>query len=70
MTAGWGETEVPMEVSSRRLALNVIKRNLSLVWVGTLAGCPYPSGLPFPLTRGHLLGFTRSVLVVASHLSL
>ena len=44
--------------------------SLSLVWVGTLAGCPYPSGFPFPLTRGYPLGFTRSVLVVASHLPL
>ena len=28
MTAGWGETEVPMDVSSRRLAL-VLHRHLS-----------------------------------------
>ena len=28
MTAGWGETEVPMDVSSRRLAL-VLHRHLA-----------------------------------------
>ena len=36
MTAGWGETEVPMDVSSRRLA-RVLHRHLAVAERGLLS---------------------------------